>query len=180
MNFPAGMPVGAAFRVINKVPVGQFFTQFNGLSEGAFFYAPTGTTRYLMNISYVSAEDKNDVTLTHPGHYDFNAYPPDTQQWYESVGIDPYYGPVYPASSPGWDSLVMGAGRGGSEGTSLPRDPYTPVQLLEDMAVTATPVDLWVDAVATDTITPRPPGISSRDHQRRLRLPARCLPVHRG
>ncbi|MCY2987135.1 MAG: autotransporter-associated beta strand repeat-containing protein, partial [Planctomycetota bacterium] len=84
------MPVGAAFRVIDNNLADTIDTQFNGLGEDAFFTAGG----YVMNISYQSGSDNNDVTLTHPGRYDFDAYLPDTDPYYyESVG------PMYPGNT---------------------------------------------------------------------------------
>ena len=143
------MPVGATYRIIDNNDTDPVNNQFQGLAEGDFFYAGT----YVMNISYQSGDQNNDVTLTHPGRYDFDANPSDTQPWYESVGPAPFYGPLYPASSPGWNATVLEAGRGGSEGTGLPQDLNTPVRLLRDLAVTGSQATFLVDALAKDTMT---------------------------
>ena len=144
------MPVGATYRIIDNNLSDPINNQFNGLAEGDFFHSGS----YVMNISYQSGSNSNDVTLIHPGRYDFDANPADTQPWYESMGPAPFYGPLYPASSPGWDATVLEAGRGGSEGTGLPRDPNTPVRLLEDLAVTGSQATFLVDALAKDTMDP--------------------------
>ncbi|MCY2995085.1 MAG: autotransporter-associated beta strand repeat-containing protein, partial [Planctomycetota bacterium] len=142
------IPVGAAFRVIDNLldPVNN---QFHGLAEGGFFHAGTDT----LNISYHSGSNSNDVTLTHPGRYDFDAYLPDTDPYYyESVG------PMYPGNTAqaysastgvGWSTtspnvLPQVTGRGASEGDSLGRNTYpvgtspsgTPVRLLRDLHFT--------------------------------------------
>ncbi|MCY2987233.1 MAG: autotransporter-associated beta strand repeat-containing protein, partial [Planctomycetota bacterium] len=143
------MPVGAAFRVINNDSTELVSNQFNDLPEESFFYAGS----YVMNISYQSGLNNNDVTLTHPGRYDFNAYLPDTDPYYyESVG------PMYPGNTAqaysestgvGWSTtspnvLPQVTGRGASEGDSLGRNTYpvgaspsgTPVRLLRDLHFT--------------------------------------------
>jgi autotransporter-associated beta strand protein len=148
------LPVGAAFRVIDNDLADTIDTQFNGLAEDAFLLAGG----YVTNISYQSGSNSNDVTLTHPGRYDFNANPPNNEAWYEAVNTSPYYGPLYapPTVTSGWNSRVMAVGRGGSEGSSLPRDAYTPVRLLSDLAFTGSSATWLVDALSQDTITGTP------------------------
>ena len=161
------MPVGAKFPIIYNDPVDLIDTRFQHvdpatsvpLQEGDFFTCDG----QLLNISYYSgaAAPLNDVTLTHPGRYDFNANVTPTQQWYEGMGLNPYYQPLYAGNlpgnnAPGWESLVMTVGRGGSEGDSLRRDAYTPVPFLQDLAFTGTSATFTVDTVAVDTITGLP------------------------
>ena len=148
-GFP--VPVGAEFHIILNDPGDLIDTRFQHSPEGTLqdddFLSCGG---YVMNISYYSFTDHNDVTLTHPGRYDFNANPPVTEPTYEGVNLNPYYDPMYPGSSPGWNIPVMAVGRGGSEGSSLPRDAYTPIRLLQDLAVTGTTATFLVDAAARD------------------------------
>ncbi len=74
------MPVGAESRSVNVYDPGDLIDQRfrdpnNGLAtldEGEFFYS--GGTSNLLNISYYTKSDDNDVTLTHPGRYDFNGF----------------------------------------------------------------------------------------------------------
>ncbi|MCY2986810.1 MAG: hypothetical protein NTY19_02965, partial [Planctomycetota bacterium] len=164
VGFP--MPVGAAFRVINYDLTELVSNQFNELPEGSFFHAGS----YVMNISYQSGLNNNDVTLTHPGRYDFDAYLPDTDPYYyESVG------PMYPGNTAqeysastgvGWlttglNVLPQVTGRFASEGDSLGRNTYpvgaspseTPVRLLRDLHFTYGQAMFQVDAVAVDTMT---------------------------
>ncbi|NLF73794.1 MAG: hypothetical protein GX575_32565, partial [Candidatus Anammoximicrobium sp.] len=120
------MPVGAEHTIVVYDPgdlIDQRFRDPNNslatLDEGEFFYS--GGTGNLMNISYYTKSDDNDVTLTHPGRYDFNGFGNHTatEQYYEPlspfqektintagwVGTLPWYFERFSASDPGWDRL---------------------------------------------------------------------------
>ncbi|HPM82318.1 MAG TPA: choice-of-anchor Q domain-containing protein, partial [Candidatus Anammoximicrobium sp.] len=123
-----GMPVGAEHTIIVYDPddlIDQRFRDPNNglatLEEGDFFYS--GGTSTLMNISYYTKSHNNDVTLTHPGRFDFNGYNnvtapnymgvPETQLWDGSFGwsalgpVDAFVRPeYYPAPHPTVDPLL--------------------------------------------------------------------------
>ena len=129
------MPVGAKHTIIVYDPgdlIDQRFRDpFGGgdtLDEGDFF--TSGGSPNLLNISYYTESHSNNVTLTHPGRYDFNASPEFTQGT---------YGPVSPGTWDGQHGRVAGArcqsffGFGVSEGGTLTGDAMTPVSLFRDV-----------------------------------------------
>ena len=120
-----GLPVGAEHTfscTIRGASIDQRFRDPNNglatLDEGDFFN--TGGTSNVLNISYYTKSDDNDVTLTHPGRYDFNGFGGHTATellrahvavpiqgrnaagW---VGTLPWYFERVSASDPGWDRL---------------------------------------------------------------------------
>jgi autotransporter-associated beta strand protein len=93
-----GVPVGAEFRIIDNDDTDPITSRFLGLPEGAFLY-PGGV---LMNISYRSGSNNNDVTLTAPGRYDFNGVNGYTAAHY--MPVSPYTAKSG-ANSAGWQTL---------------------------------------------------------------------------
>jgi len=109
------VPVGGEYIIISNDLTDLIGTRFLGLPEGAFL-SPDGV---LMNISYLSGTDNNDVTLTAPGRYDFNGFGGHTETNYMPMspfqektgntagweGTLPWYFERFSASDPGWDQL---------------------------------------------------------------------------
>jgi len=94
------VPVGAEFRIIDNDSTDLIDTRFLGLPEGAFLY-PSGV---LMNISYLSGLDSNDVTLTAPGRYDFNGFHGYTDPTDNYMPVSPFTEKTG-ANSAGWQTL---------------------------------------------------------------------------
>jgi fibronectin-binding autotransporter adhesin len=126
-TFATAPPVGAEYRIIDNDEADDIIGRFAGLAEGAFFTLDG----FLMNISYYSGTG-NDVTLTRPGRYDFDAgVPITTEPFYESVPQGQLYGP---GTGAGWVGTAPGGtARFVSEGGSLPADPNTPVRMFRDV-----------------------------------------------
>ncbi|MCY2990309.1 MAG: hypothetical protein NTY19_20895, partial [Planctomycetota bacterium] len=163
LTFP--LPLGATFHLIDNDLTERMLTRFSVRPEGDFFNLGN-LGSYQIAISYLSRSGDagsgndpflsgtgNDVTLTHHGRYDFNAYPPQATANYESVNSDPLTGYARlktSANESGWDSLVRTEGRGGSEGMGLSQDPYTPLSLLRELDFTNTSATFQVDTLVQD------------------------------
>ena len=98
MQTGGGLPVGAEFRIIDNDNTDLITTRFQGLPEGAFLTAGG----VMMNISYLSGSNDNDVTLTAPGRFDFNGYNGYTADNY--VGVSPFQQKTS-GNSYGWQTL---------------------------------------------------------------------------
>ncbi|HPM81104.1 MAG TPA: autotransporter-associated beta strand repeat-containing protein, partial [Candidatus Anammoximicrobium sp.] len=103
-----GMPFGGEHTIIVYDPGDLIDQRFrdpdNGgatLHEGGFF--SSGGTSNLLNISYYTKSHANDVTLTHPGRFDFNGYSQTTAPNY--VGV-PESQVKSGSNTFGWDAAI--------------------------------------------------------------------------
>ncbi|MCL4200863.1 MAG: autotransporter-associated beta strand repeat-containing protein [Pirellulaceae bacterium] len=118
-----GVPVGAEFRIIDNDNAEDVIGRFQNSPEGGFVTLD-GT---LLNISYSSGDDSNDVTLTRGGRFDFNHAFTETEVNYEAVTADPstLAGQLKTAgNTAGWDAAyaIPHASASGGESNALLKD----------------------------------------------------------
>ncbi len=135
---------GADFRLIDNDLTERIDTRFQSRSEGVYF----AWNGYRLNLSYSAWDEHNDVVLTRPARFDFNAVPVTTEATYDPLntqGTTNFGQPKTTANVAGWTPSAVQAR---SVGGNVLVGPYTPVDLLRDLHFTNTTANFYVDAVA--------------------------------